>query len=120
MEKIIVGRAGEAVALEYLSRRGLRLIARNLHLGHVEIDLIMESTLFCHIIEVKTLTDSFRQMPFERVDNEKRRNLIKAARFFVKIAKMEKEIVFDVVSVLIDGGKIHLKYIPDAFSASFY
>lgn len=114
--RLTIGRAGEAIAVEYLRRKGLSLLARNVHFGYCEIDLVMESLQFCHIIEVKTLTGNNLVLPYERVDFQKRNNLFKATRRLIRTYRIDKEIVFDIVSVVINEGKIYLKYIPDAFS----
>lgn len=119
-DRMTIGKAGEAIALEYLLRKGLKLLARNVHLGHDEIDLVMEDKRFCRVIEVKTMTDASFCMPFEKVDRDKRKHLLHAAKRIIYTFNIKKEIVFDIVSIIIDDGKIWIKYLPDAFSPNRY
>lgn len=49
-----VGQAGERVAARYLRRRGLRQVARNVRLGHGEIDLIAWEGQTLVFVEVKS------------------------------------------------------------------
>ena len=78
------GRWGERLARRYLCRRGLRVLGRNVELGHGELDLVAEAadgTLV--VVEVKAgLT--FRGLgPERRVDHVKRRQLITLTRALI-------------------------------------
>ena len=113
-----LGRRGEAYAAEYLQQRGLQLVARNWRSGHLEVDLIMEDIASIRIVEVKTLQKSDGFDPSENVTPDKRRKLIRAARAFYASHPSQKEIKFDVVTVIFDWDTlIEVKYIPDAFDA---
>lgn len=49
----LLGRIGEQLALEFLQKRGYRLLARNWRDGHKELDLVMEDDCCLRIIEVR-------------------------------------------------------------------
>jgi len=115
-DRMMIGRAGEAIALEYLKRKGLKLVARNVYLDGGEIDLVMESDRYCHIVEVKTMTGNAVMMPFEKVNRDKIIHLVKATRKIIYLYKIEKEIVFDIVSILIEQNRVWINYLQDAFS----
>jgi putative endonuclease len=51
-----VGALGEKVAAEYLRRRGLSVVDRNIARKTGELDLIAKSKATMHFVEVKTLT----------------------------------------------------------------
>ena len=38
-DRVVIARMGEDIAADFLSRRGVRIIGRNLRLGHGEIDI---------------------------------------------------------------------------------
>ena len=114
MKKSETGRRGEDVALEWLLSRGFRLLDRNWHSGHKELDLVMESAERVHIVEVKTLTPPLQLRPFEKVDAQKKARLIAAARHYVASQRVRKEVQFDVVSVVLDDSP-QVEYIPEAF-----
>lgn len=109
------GRLAEDIALDWLLGQGMELKARNWRSGHLEIDLILESNEFLHIVEVKSLIAPYQIAPYEQVDRKKQRNLINAARRYIAKFRVEKEVRFDIVSIVFCGRKISLEYIPEAF-----
>ena len=111
-----LGRRGEDIALEWLLERGLVLRERNWRWNHKEVDLIMESADWLHIIEVKSLQEPLQLEPFEHVDHRKQLNLSSAANHYVFEFHVSKEVHFDVVSIVFDReGNHRLEYIPEAF-----
>ena len=66
-------------------------------------------------MEVKTLTPPLQVQPFEKVDAQKQARLIAAARSYVACRKIRREVQFDVVSVVLDGDRTEVEYIPEAF-----
>ena len=109
------GRQGETVALAWLERRGFRVLAQNWRGGHGEIDLVMESGRAVHIVEVKTLTPPLLALPAQKVDAAKQARLVAAARRFLVENRIEREVQFDIVAVILDGGDPRVEYIPEAF-----
>ena len=111
------GKRGEAVALEWLLARGLVLRERNWRWNHKEIDLIMESDRWLHVVEVKTLRAPAPIEPWEQVNREKQRNLARAADHYVREHGIAKEVHFDIVSVMETQEGARVEYIPEAFFA---
>ncbi|MCI2081808.1 MAG: YraN family protein [Bacteroidales bacterium] len=109
------GRRGEDAAQEYLLRRGLVLRERNWRCGRLEVDLIMESPARLHIVEVKTLVGRDGRSAFDRVDGKKQGNLVNAARRYIALKSVAKEVQFDIVSVSFAAGEPEIEYVPDAF-----
>lgn len=143
-----MGRIGEQLALEFLQKRGYRLLARNWRDGHKELDLVMEDDCCLRIIEVRCRSLSrSRSMgrsmdgsmggsmnreisstlsacdwipePSLTVNRVKQKRLISAANGFAKRHRIGKEIVFDIVSIVADGSQFHIEYLPNAFSPAF-
>jgi|WetSurMetagenome_2_1015567.scaffolds.fasta_scaffold00849_5 putative endonuclease len=54
--KKTIGRWGESLAADFLSRRGYAIIERNKRFGRLEIDLIAQSNDITVFIEVKTFS----------------------------------------------------------------
>lgn len=111
------GKRGEDVALVWLLARGFVLRERNWRWNHKEIDLIMESDRWLHIVEVKTLRAPAPIEPWEQVNWEKQRNLARAADHYVRLMHVEKEVHFDIVSVVEEDDGMRVEYIPEAFYA---
>ena len=115
MKKSETGRRGEEIALDWLLARGLTLRDRNWRGGHKELDLVMESAERVHVVEVKTLTPPLLHQPYEKVDAAKQSRLAAAARQYIAQRQVRKEVQFDVVSVVLDGERTSVEYIPEAF-----
>ena len=114
-QKVKTGRRGEEMALEWLRERGLWLRERNWRWEHKEIDLIMESEKWLHVVEVKLLRKPSAIEPWEQVGREKQRNLAVAADHYVRLKGIVKEVHFDIVSIVEEGERARIEYIPEAF-----
>lgn len=73
---------GEDIAVDYLKKKGYKIIERNFRKKYEEIDIIalFGSTLV--FIEVKTRTSSSFGTPFESIAPWKLRHLIQLAEFY--------------------------------------
>ena len=114
-----LGKRGEDLALEYLLRRGMKLLARNWRRGHKELDLVMEDGDFIRVVEVKSRKWPSHTDPLESITAAKRKNIMAAARGFLgenRRLSGGKEVVFDVVSILFNGEMFKMEYIQDAFA----
>lgn len=111
------GRRGEDLAIQFLTDRGLRLLDRNYRAGHRELDVVMLSSdrRRLHIIEVKSLNGALSGEPYERVDTKKRRFMISAAGAYLKEKKLDCEVQFDIVSIILNKEESDIQYIPGAF-----
>ena len=111
------GKRAERIAAEYLTGRGFRIIEKNYRAGHKELDLIMtgEDDKRLHIVEVRSLREPICRMPYESVDKKKIRLIISAARDYIRLKKIDREIQFDIVSVIFRPEGTEVQYIPEAF-----
>ena len=117
-----LGKKGEDVALEYLLQRGMKLLERNWRSGHKELDLVMEEEGFIRIVEVRSRTCPAQIDPFESVDTVKRKKIMQAAKGYVASNRSlirDKEVVFDVVSILFNGDLFKIEYIREAFAPTW-
>lgn len=99
------GARGETMAVEYLLRRGYRIITQNFKSHRGEVDIVCEKDLYLVFVEVK----SWNRFGFEElersIDCRKRRRITQAARVFLGLYReyAEKLVRFDVVFVRPDG-----------------
>ena len=71
-----IGALGEAVATEYLRRRGLQIVDRNVARKTGELDLIAREGDTLHFVEVKTvLADEFPEEKYARDEYDPSLNL---------------------------------------------
>ena len=110
-----LGELGEALAATYLSKGELRVLHRNWHYKHKEIDIIAEDETFLIIVEVKTRKSPFSEPMEEVIPRKKQKFLIEAAEAYVIESGTEKEVRFDLVLVVIDEEHHSIEHIPEAF-----
>jgi putative endonuclease len=115
-DKPNIGKLGEIEARLYISSKGLTIKHLNWHDSHRELDIVAEDDRYLIIIEVKTRTDPDIENPKEAVTIKKQKNIVRAAQSYIEVYDIDKEVRFDVVSVLLRNGKVEIEHIEDAFT----
>lgn len=109
------GKKGEALAAQYLQQKGYVIVAQNYRFDRAEIDLIAEKENVLVIVEVKSRSSEFWGPIAETVDSVKIALLVKAANHYVVHEEKEKEIRFDIITVLRKGKDFEITHLEDAF-----
>lgn len=119
-----LGKKGEDLACAFLQQQGLRILSRNFHGGHKEIDIVCTDGSNVRFVEVKTRQESVQADPASAVDQRKQRLLVSAAGDYLSSEDFKSsglagadELFFDIVSIVWneDGTDYTLEYIPQAF-----
>jgi len=114
-ERWMRGKKGEELARIYLEQNGFSILHVHWQHGHKELDIVAERGQMLHIIEVRSRTEPCLLDPPQTVQYDKQRNVIAASRAYIYKYKVEKEVQFDIVSVVYGGQDIDIEYIPNAF-----
>ena len=118
-EHLRIGRRGEEEAYFYLRRQGYVMVARNYRSqrSRSELDLIgWDGEVLC-FIEVKTRTSRDVQPAEAAVDQEKRRDLSRVAREFLRKVTGNPPFRFDIVSIYFEPGvPAQIELFRDAFA----
>ena len=114
-----LGKWGEDEAASFLEDEGYAIIDRDWKIGRRDLDIIAMSpdgdTLV--IVEVKTRTEEEYQKPEEAVDKRKMRNLAVAANAYAKECRIDKNMRFDIISIVGKGYQVEsLEHLKDAFN----
>jgi len=120
------GARGEAVAAEYLKKKGYRIIKRNYHAGiHGEIDIIAEDGPYIVFAEVKLRSDTPVQRRFGRpsdsINSKKKKALYAAANNYMNRYAVTLSPRIDVIELLTEKDEesgfiaISINHIIDAF-----
>lgn len=114
-----LGKWGEDEAALYLEDEGYVIMERDWKIGRRDLDIVATSpdgsTLV--IVEVKTRTDEEYQLPEEAVDRGKMRNLAIAANAYVKECNVDKDLRFDIVSIVGCNRQVRsIQHLKDAFN----
>jgi putative endonuclease len=98
-----LGAAAEDAVADYLRARGLDVIARNVRVGRLEIDLIARDGPVIVIVEVRTRGPSSYQRAFDSIDARKRARIRRAGESLWRTRfasnKSLERMRFDVASV---------------------
>src|SRR5438876_8998554 len=102
-----LGRTGERLAAEELSRRGYHILEQNFRCTHGEIDLVAEDAYDLIFIEVKTRRGNAYGLPEEAVTPRKQQKIVQVASYYLDLhACSERSWRIDIVAVqLSKGGK---------------
>jgi putative endonuclease len=110
------GRSGEALAEEYLSRKGMVVLARNYRCRAGEIDLVLRDGDTVVFVEVKERTGRSHGSAVEAVTWSKRRKIARAARVFAAEHGLSDALLrFDVVAIDWDASGPRLRHDESAF-----
>jgi putative endonuclease len=111
-----LGVIGERIAERWLAEQGWRTLGRRVRSGHRDLDLVMERDGVVAFVEVKARSGERFGDPVQAVDWRKRRELLRSALVWIdRFGGGRSAYRFDVVGVLISGGRARIRHIPDAF-----
>ena len=112
-----MGQLGERVAARWMERRGWRIIHRRFRSGHRDIDLVAERDGTIVFVEVKARQGTTFGGPVGAVNWRKQRELTRSAQVWIdRHGRPEESYRFDVIAVLLEGRRVRVGHVPNAFS----
>ena len=128
MKAVEIGRIGEAYAAKFLKKQGYRILAKNNHQSHNEIDLILQSSTHLAFVEVKTRHSvpgarNKYGRPADAVNKAKRAHIVQAAKDYLRDHPTNLQPRLDIAEVyvtrLADGTHqiTSIRVFPNAFGA---
>ncbi len=111
-----IGEHGEAIACNYLAKRGMTILARRFRCAGGELDVVGEMNGNYHFIEVKTRLGG-DETPAAAVDAKKRASMITAADAWVyQHGNSEQAGQYDIIEVIKSpDGRSNVRHIEAAF-----
>jgi putative endonuclease len=110
-----LGQRGEDIAAGYLEQKGYEILHRNYRTPLGEADVIANDKKILVFVEVKARTGKAFGEPFEAVDYRKQEKIRRIALYYLKLYKLDKQVRFDVVSIITRNGKAEINHIIEAF-----
>ena len=105
------------MALEFLERRGWRILEHRFRMGRLEIDLVARKGPVVAFVEVKTRFGASFGSPLEAITASKRREISRVADAWVDRHGHEADIYrMDVIGVTMSrAGPPQIQHVEDAF-----
>ena len=109
------GTKGEELAATFLTGKGYAILETNWRFKNLEADIIAMISKTLVVAEVKTRKSNFFGEPETFVNKQKQGNLIKAAHEYIERNKLDLEVRFDIISVIVGSNPPTINHIEDAF-----
>lgn len=111
------GKLGERIAERWLRRGGWVVVNRRFQNGKRDIDLVVRKDQTVAFVEVKARKGDDFGGPVEAVHWRKRRELVRSAKVWIdRHGQPVDDYRFDVMGVLVDGDRVRVRHVPDAFA----
>ena len=102
--KIDIGKKGEELAAEWLTREGYEVLHRNWRHGRYEVDIIAGRQGVLHFIEVKCRQWSIYGHPEESVGPKKIKNMMQGALAWQTRFPGHERVQYDVLAITLRPG----------------
>jgi putative endonuclease len=114
-----LGKLGEELAVEELTRRGYAILERRYRTRYGEIDIVADDRGTLVFVEVKARVDAEFGTAAEAVTPWKQRRLARMARFYLACAEVvDRPCRFDVVAIMLDQEPPQIEVFTNAFDAA--
>lgn len=114
--RIDTGDAGERAAADHLRAAGYGVLALKYRARPGEVDIVASRGDTLVFVEVKTRRGGVYGTPAEAVTVRKQGKIIAAALCYMKHHGLyDRPMRFDVIEVLMDGGRARINHIENAF-----
>jgi putative endonuclease len=110
-----LGKIGEQLAVDYLSRNGFTILERNFIFDKAELDIIAQKEKKVIVVEVKTRNSAFFGDPQDFVTRTKIQLMVKAANEYVLTNNIDLEVRFDIISIIKNQHIEKVEHFENAF-----
>lgn len=102
-----IGILGEDIAVNYLKKKGYKIIERNFRKKYEEIDIIATFGSTLVFIEVKTRTSDSFGTPFEGISSFKLHHLVQLAQFYKQTHRnLPDDLRIDAIGIIVNGNEV--------------
>ena len=113
------GGEAEERAVTHLKAAGYRIRDRNVTCRYGELDVVAERDDLLVIVEVRMKSCDAQGDPSETVMFQKQRRVALSTLHYLQAERLERDVRFDVVSVVGRGPSAQVEHIENAFEAGF-
>ncbi|NQV77471.1 MAG: YraN family protein [Lutibacter sp.] len=110
-----LGEKGEELAVEFLQKKGYKILERNWRFKKAEVDIITIKNNVLAVVEVKTRSSNYFGNPQDFVNPKKIQLLVEAINEYVTSKDLEVEVRFDIIAILKNKKAFEIEHLEDAF-----
>ncbi|MCS7180842.1 MAG: YraN family protein [bacterium] len=111
MKNIEIGKLGEEKAIEFLKKKGYKIVDRNYRTKIGEIDIVAQKRKEIIFIEVKTRSSDDFGLPQEAINEKKLRKMEKVAFIYLNSKKINLPFKFEILSIIKTGDNFNFEII---------
>lgn len=111
-----LGRKGETLACQFLSKKGYTILQQNWRNGRNEADIIAKFDNTLIFIEVKTRKSEFFGLPESFVSNTQKKAMAKLSEAYCTLKNIDDaEIRYDIIAIILNKKQEKVLHFEDAF-----
>ncbi|SDX60657.1 putative endonuclease [Lutibacter oricola] len=110
-----LGEKGEQLAVEFLQKKGYKILERNWRFKKAEVDIIALKDDILIPVEVKTRTSNYFGNPQDFVNQKKIQLLVEAINEYIISKDLDVEVRFDIVAIIQNKNITKIEHLEDAF-----
>ncbi len=104
LHNLQIGKTGEEIACDFLYKKGFQIIEKNYYCHWGEIDVIAKKNDKIHFVEIKTRVGTRKGEPYESVNRQKLRKLMRAIQFYLLNRRLKNyKLCLDVISIVLNS-----------------
>jgi putative endonuclease len=119
--RLILGKAGEKLAIGYLKKIGLKLVESNFRCPLGELDIIARDKEYLVFVEVRTVSGVLKGTAQESINIKKQKKIKQLALMYLSFHNLKDiPVRFDVIAININSPDFldksnKIEHIPNAF-----
>ncbi|WP_111706937.1 YraN family protein [Lutibacter citreus] len=110
-----LGEKGEQLAVNFLLKKGYKILERNWRFKKAEVDIIALKDSILVPVEVKTRTSNYFGNPQDFVNHKKIQLLVEAINQYVVSKDLDVEVRFDIIAIIKNKNTSKIEHLEDAF-----
>jgi len=110
-----LGKSGEKDAVNFLRKKGYKILETNFVFEKAEVDIIAKTGETLVVVEVKTRSTPDFGDPQEFVKPAQIKRLVKAVDYYINEKDLDLEVRFDIVAIIKNKLGKRIEHLEDAF-----
>lgn len=110
-----LGKQGEQIAIEYLQRKGFRILETNYRYQKAEVDIIALKDKTLAIVEVKTRSTAVFGNPQDFLKRNQIDRIVNAVDHYIQSKQLEVDVRFDIIAIIKTKDNTDIQHLESAY-----